>query len=280
VPAQPSLPRFVASSLRRFVASSLRRFVASSLHCICGSVGYVVFCFSCSGCQGKCVSRSGGSVVFGVSRSVGFVVFEVSRSGGQAGVKVRGSVRGFCCVRGVTIAIGSEPGDALGIVHAVGGDFWSGGGARCGVPRRSRTSSAAAAAAAAPGVCGEHVESGVQAADSRPSHTLTGHLHHFVRFQRLRRFMSCHFCFFSGIGALCRVLMSLLSDCRLFSAIVALCHVSCAATVALCHVSCAAIVALCRVVVSLTRVAAVHSSVYISSGRAQQQQRQHQLQPQ
>jgi hypothetical protein len=78
-PLYQRIRRFVASPLyqriRRFVASSLRRFVASSLHCICGSVGYVVFCFSCSGCQGQCVSRSGGSVVFGVSRSVGSAMF-------------------------------------------------------------------------------------------------------------------------------------------------------------------------------------------------------------
>jgi hypothetical protein len=70
--------RFVASSLRRFVASSLRRFTAFATgpdSVVVRSVSYLVFCFSCSGCQGQCVSRSGGSVVFGVSRSVGSVVF-------------------------------------------------------------------------------------------------------------------------------------------------------------------------------------------------------------
>jgi hypothetical protein len=93
-PLYQRLRRFVASPLyqrlRRFVASSLRRFVASSLHCICGSVGYVVFCFSCSGCQClrgfRDVLQLSIISVAWVSRSGGSVVFEVSRSGGQVGV--------------------------------------------------------------------------------------------------------------------------------------------------------------------------------------------------
>jgi hypothetical protein len=203
------ISEFVASSLRRFVASSLRRFVAS-LHlrfcglcgvllqllgvsrsvCIkvrgfCGVQGVKVRGFCCvrgikvwgsSGCQGPGF-LPGGSVVFGVSMSVGVLV--------------------------VLPLLGSES-DALGAVLAACDGFCSGScgaggrGARCGVPRRARASPAVASPAAASpagtAVFGDGVESGGQAAGSGPSHKFIGHLHHFGMSQRLRRFMSCHFC--------------------------------------------------------------------------------------
>jgi hypothetical protein len=204
------LRRFVASSLyqriRRFVASSLRRFVASSLRRFTAfAVLWVMWCSAsvargvkvsvyqgqgvlwCSGCQGPWVLLC--------SRYQGLGVKWVSRSGVSA--------RGFCCVRGVNVRgcvggvmLGSES-DALGAVLAAC-DGAGGRGARCGVPRRARASPAVASPAAASpagtAVFGDGVESGGQAAGSGPSHKFIGHLHHFGMSQRLRRFMSCHFC--------------------------------------------------------------------------------------
>jgi hypothetical protein len=170
------------------------------------------------------------------------------------------SVRGFCCVRGVNVRwflvvfplLGCEYdalGDLLAVGGAFGGSFGAGShGAGCGVPRRDRACPAAAPSAGTAGtaVCGGFVESGGKAAGGGPSHKLIGHLH-FV----IQRLSLCvvPFCFLSAIVALCRVILSLLSDCRF---------------------------------VSLTRLATVHSSLHISEAvdQTQQQQQQHQLQPQ
>jgi len=116
--------------------------------------------------------------------------------------------------------------DALGDLLAVGGAF---GGSFAGTAE-----------------FGDGVESGGKAAGGGPSHKLIGHLHCII--QRLSLCV-VSFCLLSAIVALCRVILSLLSDCRL---------------------------------VSLTRLATVHRSLHISEAvdQTQQQQQQHQLQPQ
>jgi hypothetical protein len=137
-------------------------------------------------------------------------------------------------------------GDLLAVGGAFGGSFGAGAhGAGEGVPRHDRASPAAAPSAGT-AECGDVVESGGKAAGGGPSHKLIGHLH-FV----IQRLSLCvvSFCLLSAIVALCRVILSLLSDCRF---------------------------------VSLTRLATVHSSLHISEAvdQTQQQQQQHQLQPQ
>jgi hypothetical protein len=217
---------FVASSLRRFVASSLRRFVASSLHCICGSVVYVVFCFSCSGCQGPWVPRSSA----------------VINNFSCLGVKIRWFL--------VVFPLRGRGCDALGGLLAVGGScggsFGAGAhGAGSGVPRPAGAYPSAAPSAGT-AVFGLGVESRGKAAGGGPSHKLIGHLHFLIQ-----RLWICVVpsCFLSAIVALCRVILSLLSDCRFLP---------------------------------LTRLATVHSSLHISEAvdQTQQQQQQHQLQPQ